>query len=97
MKKILSIVAISFLFIETAFAADLTARLEKIDASANKQIERVANYKSYNDEMRQVKTQQIRANAELKKKQLQERSALKDKVRAEKAAARKAARKSKKA
>lgn len=97
MKKFLSIVALSFMFVNTAFAVTLEDRIAKIDASANKQIERVAGYKTYTDEMRQVKTQQIKANAELKKNQLKEWTALKDKVKAEKAAARKTARKSKKA
>lgn len=95
MKKVLSIVALSFIFVETAFAATLEDRIAKIDASANKQIERVANYKSYNDTMRQVKTKQIQQTAELKKKQLQEWSKLKDLVKAEKAKTRKANRKKK--
>lgn len=98
MKKFLSIIAISFLFMNSAFAAmSIEERMAKIDASANKQIERVASYKTYNDEMRQVKTAQIKANAELKKNQLKEWTDLKNKVKAEKAEARKAAKKSKKA
>lgn len=96
--KILSIVALSFMFVNSAFAAmSIEDRLAKVDASANKQIERVASYKTYTDEMRSVKVNQIKQNAELRKNQIKEWSALKDKVKAEKAAARKAARKSKKA
>lgn len=98
MKKFLSIVALSFMFINSAFAAmSVEDKLAKVDASAQKQIDRVATYKTYTDEMRSVKVNQIKANAELRKNQIKEWSALKDKVKAEKAAARKAAKKSKKA
>lgn len=98
MKKFLSIVALSFMFVNTAFAAmSIEDRMAKVDASAQKQIDRVATYKTYTDEMRAVKVNQIKQNAELRKNQIKEWSALKDKVKAEKAAARKAAKKSKKA
>lgn len=98
MKKFLSIVALSFLFMNTAFAAiSIEDRMAKVDASAQKQIDRVATYKTYTDEMRTIKVNQIKANAELRKNQIKEWSALKDKIKAEKAAARKAAKKSKKA
>ena len=98
MKKFLSIVALSFMFINTAFAAmSVEDKLAKVDASAQKQIDRVATYKTYTDEMRSVKVNQIKQNAELRKNQIKEWSALKDKIKAEKAAARKAAKKSKKA
>jgi hypothetical protein len=98
MKKFLSIVALSFMFVNTAFAAmSIEDRMAKVDASAQKQIDRVATYKTYTDEMKSVKVKQIKANAELRKNQIKEWSALKDKVKAEKTATRKSARKSKKA
>ena len=97
MKKFLSIVALSFMFINSAFALSVEDKLAKVDASMQKQIDRVATYKTYTDEMRSVKVNQIKANAELRKSQIKAWSALKDKVKAEKAEARKAARKSKKA
>ena len=96
MKKVLSIVALSFIFINSAFAAmSIEDRMAKVDASAQKQIDRVATYKTYTDEMRNVKINHIKANAELRKKQIKEWSALKNKAKAQKTANRKTSKKSK--
>lgn len=84
MKKLLILTILFSVWNSTAFALTLDERLAKIDASTNKQIERVASYKTYNDEMRKVKVEQLKASADLKKKQVKEWQTLKEKVKAEK-------------
>ena len=84
MKKLLVLTILFSIWNASAYALTLDERLAKIDASTNKQIERVASYKTYNDEMRKVKVEQLKASADLKKKQVKEWQTLKEKVKAEK-------------
>lgn len=90
MKKLLILTVLFSFWNSTVFALTLDERLAKIDASSQRQIERVATYKTYTEEMRKVKVDQIKATAELKKTQTKEWQALKDKIKAEKAEAKKA-------
>lgn len=84
MKKLVLLTVLFSIWNASAYALTLDERLAKIDASTNKQIERVASYKTYNDEMRKVKVEQLKASADLKKKQVKEWQTLKEKVKAEK-------------
>lgn len=84
MKKLFLLTILFSIWNASAYALTLDERLAKIDASTNKQIERVSTYKTYNDEMRKVKVEQIKASADLKKKQVKEWQTLKEKVKAEK-------------
>ena len=78
MKKFLSIVTLSFLFINSAYAATLEDRIAKVEARYEQRVQKIDNSR-YKAERKEVLKKHAKQNAELKIQQLKDLDNLKTK------------------
>lgn len=78
MKKFLSIVALSFLFMNTAFAANLEDRIAKVEARYEQRVQKI-DASRYKAERKEVLKKHAKQNAELRIQQLKDLDNLKTK------------------
>lgn len=78
MKKILSIVALSFLFINSAYAATLENKIAKVETRYEQRVQKI-DASRYKAERKEVLKKHAKQNAELKIQQLKDLANLKTK------------------
>lgn len=78
MKKFLSIVALSFLFINSAYAATLEDRIAKVETKYEQRVQKI-DASHYKAERKEVLKKHAKQNAELKIQQLKDLDNLKNK------------------
>lgn len=78
MKKFLSIVALSFLFINSAYAATLEDRIAKVETNYEQRVQKI-DASRYKAERKEVLKKHAKQNAELKIQQLKDLDNLKNK------------------
>lgn len=78
MKKFLSIVALSFLFINSAYAATLEDRIAKVETRYEQRVQKI-DASRYKAERKEVLKKHAKQNAELKIQQLKDLDNLKNK------------------
>ena len=78
MKKILSIVALSFLFINSAYAATLEDKIAKVETRYEQRVQKI-DASRYKAERKEVLKKHAKQNAELKIQQLKDLDNLKTK------------------
>ena len=78
MKKFLSIVALSFLFMNTAYAATLEDRIAKVEARYEQKVQKI-DASRYKAERKEVLKKHAKQNAEVKIQQLKDLDNLKTK------------------
>lgn len=78
MKKFLSIVALSFLFINSAYAATLEDKIAKVETRYEQRIQKI-DASRYKTERKEVLKRHAKQNAELKIQQLKDLDNLKNK------------------
>lgn len=90
MKKFAIFAIVTLAFTNTALARTPQEMCDKYQATANKQIERVDNYKTYSDKMKDVKKKAIQAQADIKCELAKDLLEAREEAKAERAEARKA-------
>lgn len=78
MKKFLSIVALSFLFINSAYAATLEDKIAKVETRYEQRVQKI-DASRYKAERKEVLKRHAKQNAELKIQQLKDLDNLKNK------------------
>lgn len=78
MKKFLSIVALSFLFINSAYAATLEDKIAKVETNYEQRVQKI-DASRYKAERKEVLKKHAKQNAELKIQQLKDLDNLKTK------------------
>lgn len=78
MKKFLSIVALSFLFINSAYAATLEDKIAKVETRYEQRVQKI-DASRYKTERKEVLKKHAKQNAELKIQQLKDLDNLKNK------------------
>lgn len=78
MKKFLSIVALSFLFINSAYAATLEDKIAKVETNYEQRVQKI-DASRYKAERKEVLKKHAKQNAELKIQQLKDLDNLKNK------------------
>ena len=78
MKKFLSIVALSFLFINSAYAATLEDKIAKVETRYEQRVQKI-DASRYKAERKEVLKKHAKQNAELKIQQLKDLANLKNK------------------
>lgn len=78
MKKFLSIVALSFLFINSAYAATLEDKIAKVETRYEQRVQKI-DASRYKTERKEVLKRHAKQNAELKIQQLKDLDNLKNK------------------
>lgn len=78
MKKFLSIVALSFLFINSAYAATLEDKIAKVETRYEQRVQKI-DASRYKAERKEVLKKHAKQNAELKIQQLKDLDNLKNK------------------
>lgn len=78
MKKFLSIVALSFLFINSAYAATLEDKIAKVETRYEQRVQKI-DASRYKEERKEVLKKHAKQNAELKIQQLKDLDNLKTK------------------
>lgn len=78
MKKFLSIVALSFLFINSAYAATLEDKIAKVETRYEQRVQKI-DASRYKAERKEVLKKHAKQNAELKIQQLKDLDNLKTK------------------
>lgn len=78
MKKLLSIIALSFLFINSAYAATLEDKIAKVETRYEQRVQKI-DASRYKAERKEVLKKHAKQNAELKIQQLKDLDNLKNK------------------
>lgn len=78
MKKFLSILALSFLFINSAYAATLEDKIAKVETRYEQRVQKI-DASRYKTERKEVLKKHAKQNAELKIQQLKDLDNLKNK------------------
>ena len=78
MKKFLSIVALSFLFINSAYAATLEDKIAKVETNYEQRVQKI-DASRYKAERKEILKKHAKQNAELKIQQLKDLDNLKNK------------------
>ena len=78
MKKFLSILALSFLFINSAYAATLEDKIAKVETNYEQRVQKI-DASRYKAERKEVLKRHAKQNAELKIQQLKDLDNLKNK------------------